>query len=230
VTAPLGTDLVLCAIDAGTGLVRFGPRLSYALAVAELADLEAAGRIAVRADGLVLLDATPTGEPLDDEALSELDERWPPPTSPLTVLWWAQWRGPRRIDPYLRAASHAGVVDVTDGTLTVLDPCPVHAAAARLISVLENPAPAPGDAAFAVLADAAGAARPHLRGWEHREQRARLRQLSRQATRGDAGRLLREGRKVVAALSSSATSDPRSIDEQIGLTRSVRNALIFRIP
>jgi hypothetical protein len=64
VTAPSGTDPVLCAIDAGTGRVRFGPRLSYALAVAELADLEAAERIAVREDGLVLLDATPTWEPL----------------------------------------------------------------------------------------------------------------------------------------------------------------------
>jgi hypothetical protein len=28
-------DLVLCAIDAGSGRVRFGPRLSYALPVAE---------------------------------------------------------------------------------------------------------------------------------------------------------------------------------------------------
>lgn len=47
---PSDMDLVLCAIDPRNGRVRFGSRLSYALPVAELADLEAAGRIAVRAD------------------------------------------------------------------------------------------------------------------------------------------------------------------------------------
>jgi hypothetical protein len=57
------------------------------------------------------------------------------------VLWWARWRGPRRIDPYLRAAWHAGVTDVTDGVLTVLDPGPIHAAVGRLIAVLEDPEP-----------------------------------------------------------------------------------------
>lgn len=43
-----GMDLVLCAMEAGSGRVRFGPRLSYTLPVAELSDLEAAKRIAVR--------------------------------------------------------------------------------------------------------------------------------------------------------------------------------------
>ena len=100
-TVASGMDLVLCAIDAASGRARFGPRLSYALPVAELADLEAAGRVAVRADGLALLDTTPTGEPHADTALSALDEKWPPPAAPLTVLWWARWRGPRRIDSYL---------------------------------------------------------------------------------------------------------------------------------
>ncbi len=43
--ASCGMDLVLCAMEAGSGRVRFGPRLSYALPVAELA-VEAAGRTA----------------------------------------------------------------------------------------------------------------------------------------------------------------------------------------
>ena len=154
----------MCAIDAGSGQCWFGPRLSYALAVAELADLEAAERIAVRTDGLALLDTTVTEEPHADEALSALDEKWPPRGSPLTVLWWARWRGPRCIDPYLSAAWHAGITDVTDGVLTVLDPGPIHAAAARLISVLEDREPTREDVAFAVLADAAQVTRPHLRG------------------------------------------------------------------
>ncbi len=222
--ASCGMDLVLCAIEAGSGQVRFGPRLSYALAVAELADLEAAGRIAVRADGLTLLGATPTGEPHADEALRALDEKWPPPADPLTVLWWVRWRGPRRINPYLSTAARAGVLDVTDGTLTVLDPGPVQAAAARLAAVLEDPAPADRDVTFVVLADAARVARPHLRGWIHRKHRARLRRLRHQAVRGDSRRLLREGRKAIAMLSGLATADPQDIDQQIGLTRSGRRA------
>ena len=222
--ASSGMDLVLCAIEAGSGRARFGPRLSYALPVAELADLEAAGRIAVRADGLTPLDATPTGEPHADEALRALDEKWPPPADPLTVLWWARWRGPRRINPYLSAAANAGVVDITDGTLTVLDPGPIRAAAARLIAVLEDPAPTRRDVTFVVLADAARVAQPHLRGWNHRKHRACLRRLRHQAVRGDAGRLLREARKAIATLSSLATADPQDIDQQIGLTRSGRRA------
>jgi hypothetical protein len=217
-------DLVLCAIDAGSGRVRFGPRLSYALPVAELADLEAAGRVAVRADGLFLLDTTSTGEPHADAALSALDEKWPPPAAPLTVLWWVRWRGPRRIDSYLSAVSHAGVIDITAGALTVLDPGPVHAAAARLTAVLQDPEPTRGDIAFVVLADAARVARPHLRGWDHRKHRACLRRLRREAVRGDAGRLLREGRRAIAMLSGLATSDSRTIDQQIGLTPSARRA------
>ncbi len=222
-----GMDLVLCAIDAGSGQCWFGPRLSNALAVAELADLEAAERIAVRADGLALLDTTSTEEPHADEALSALDEKWPPRGSPLTVLWWARWRGPRRIDPYLSAAWHAGITDVTDGVLTVLDPGPIHAAAARLISVLEDREPTREDVAFAVLADAAQVARPHLRGRDHRKHRARLRRVRREAVRGDYGRLLREGRKAISVLSSIATSDPRGFDQQIGLTPSARRAAIW---
>jgi hypothetical protein len=221
---PSGMDLVLCAIDAGSGRVRFGPRLSYALPVAELADMEAAGRVAVRADGLALLDATPTGEPFADAALSALDEKWPPPAAPLTVLWWARWRGPRRINPYLSAATDTGIVGITGGALTVLDPGPLHAAAARLIAVLEDQAPTRGDVTFVVLADAARIARPHLRGRDHRKHRARLHQLCRQTVRGDEGLLLREGYKAIATLSSSATSDSRTINQQIGLTPSARRA------
>jgi hypothetical protein len=222
--ASSGIDLVLCAMEADSGRVRFGPRLSYALAVAELADLEATGRIAVRADGLALLDASPTGEPHADEALSALDEKWPPPADPLTVLWWARWRGPRRINPYLSAAARAGIVDITDGALTVLDRGPIEAAAARLIAVLEDPAPTRRDVTFVVLADAARVTLPHLRGWSHRKHRACLRRLNHQSVRGDAGRLLREGRNAIARLSSLATADLQNIDQQIGLTRSGRRA------
>ena len=222
-----GLDLVLCAIDADSGQVRFGPRLSYALPVAELADLAGGGRVAVRADGLILLDATPTGEPRADDALSALSDKWPPPAWPFTVLWWARWRGPRRIDPYLSAAVAAGVVDVTSGVLTVLDPGPVRAAASRLVTALELPAPSPGDIAFVVLADAARLARPHLKGRSHRKHRARLRELRRQALGKNGERLLRDGCKAIATLASLAMSDGQSIDEKIGLSQSARRAAVW---
>ena len=39
----VGMDLLLCAIDARSGQTWFGPKLSYALPVAELIDLTMAG-------------------------------------------------------------------------------------------------------------------------------------------------------------------------------------------
>lgn len=59
-------------------------------------------------------------------------------------------------------------------TLTVRDSELVERAADRLIAVLDDPGPGFEDAAFAVLAEAAGIARPRLRGWDQRRRRARL--------------------------------------------------------
>lgn len=161
--------LVLCAIDTSTGQARLGPRLSYSLAVAEMVSLACAGRVGLRDDQLMIIDPEVTGEPLNDSALSDLQEH-PATYSPLTVQLWASWRGPRRIDRYLTAAVDGGIVKVvTDResgskALAVVDPEPIKQAAHRLTAVLDEPAPDIEDIAFAVLADEAGVAGPHLRG------------------------------------------------------------------
>jgi hypothetical protein len=224
-------DLLLCAIDAKSGQARFGPKLSYALPVAEMVDLVAAGRIGLREDHLVVLHLEPTGEQLAD---SELTIMVQPGTyaarGSLSVHDWAEWRGPRRIDPYLKAAGEAGIVKVvTDGQsgrkmLTVVDPEPISRVAGRLIAVLDDPTPGFEDVAFAVLADAAGVARPHLHGLDRR-RRARLFTLRHSLADDDAAQVLRAGRKAITELSRLAIEDPRTISEQIGLDQFNRIAL-----
>jgi hypothetical protein len=231
VIVSIGMDLLLCAIDASSGQARFGPKLSYALPVAEVVHLVHAGRIGLREDHLVITDPKPTGEPLADSALTDL--QLPVTYPPLTVQAWVKWRGPHRIDPYLNAAAGTGIVKiVTDGesghkTLTVTDPEPISQAARRLIAVLDDPAPAFGDVAYAVLADAAAIAQPHLRGWDQRKRRARLSALRRSTADGGAAQVLREGQKAISELSRLAAADPRSINQRIGLTPAGRTAAKF---
>jgi hypothetical protein len=222
----IGMDLLLYAIDADSGRVRFGPKLSYALPVAELVHLVLAGRVGLREDHLVILDRAPTGQPRADSALHDL--QLIPGTPLLTVHQWAKWQGPHHIDPYLKAAADAGIVKVVTAgksggkKLTVVDPEPINQVARRLIAVLDDPAPGFEDVAFALLADAAEIARPHLRAWdEHR--RARLSALRHSTGDGsDAAQVLSAGRKAIKELSELATADPRTLDDRIGLTQMIR--------
>jgi hypothetical protein len=221
-------DLLLCAIDPRTGQTRFGPKLSYALPVAEMVDLVAAGRLGLREDHLVVTHVEPTGEPLADSALAiMLQPGAYGAGGSLSVHAWTEWRGPRCIDRYLKAAGEAGIVKVvTDGQsgrkmLNVVDPEPINQAVARLIAVLDDPAPGFQDVAFAVLADAAGVARPHLHGLD-RSRRVRLFTLRHSLADGDAAEVLRVGRKAITELSRLATEDPRTIDEQIGSDQYLR--------
>jgi Golgi phosphoprotein 3 (GPP34) len=217
-------DLLLCAIDARSGQTWFGPKLSYALPVAELIDLTMAGRIAFRKNSPIITDPQPTGELLADAELRHL-HTIPAAYLPMTVQRWMSLRGPWHIDSYLSAATGAGIVKiVTAGdtgtkTLSVIDPEPIRQAVRRLIAVLDEPAPVLEDIAFAVLADAAAIARPHLDGWNQRGRRARLSALRRSRVDGDAAQVLRVGRKTVAELARLAPGDPRTIEQRMGLTR-----------
>jgi hypothetical protein len=225
-------DLLLGAIDARSGEARFGPRLSYALPVAEMFYLVQAGRVAVRADHLAIIDPEPTGEPITNSALTDVQD-FPATYPPLTVHSWAGWRGPHRIDLYLEAAVEAQIVKiVTDGqsgikTLTVIDPKPIDQVTLRLMAVLDDAAPGLADVAFAVLADAAGIAGPHLRGWDQHKHRARLAALRHVKAEGDAAQVLRAGLKAISELSALATADPRSIDRQIGLSPAARESVVL---
>jgi hypothetical protein len=80
----------------------------------------------------------------------------------------------------------------------------------RLITVLDNPAPGTEDLAYVLLADAAGIARPHLRGWEQRRRRARLAALRHTAAEGDAAMILSTGRKAIEQVSRLTGTDPRN--------------------
>jgi hypothetical protein len=230
----IGMDLLLCAVDASSGQARFGPKLSYALPVAELVYLADARRVGLRKDHLVIVNADPTGEPMADSALADL--QLPAGYPPLTVQAWAGWRGPRRIDPYLRAAADAGILKVVTEaqsgrkTLTVVDPEPINQVTRRLIAVVDDPAPGFDDVAFAVLADAAGIAQPHLQGRDQRRRRARLSALRNVTGDSDPAQVLRPGLKAITELSRLATADPAAIDQRIGLTPAGRTAEILLRP
>src|SRR5215472_17091462 len=84
----IAMDLLLGAIDARGGEVRFGPRLSYALPVAEMFYLVQAGRVALRADHLAIIGPEPTGEPIAASALTDVQDL-PATYPPLTVHSWA---------------------------------------------------------------------------------------------------------------------------------------------
>jgi hypothetical protein len=95
-----GMDLVLCAIEPGSGQARFGPKLTYALPVAELCDLTRAGRIGLHEDHLAVLDPEPAGDPLTDSALTALGDS----RAPLTVQERVDlaWPAPHRLLPRSR--------------------------------------------------------------------------------------------------------------------------------
>jgi hypothetical protein len=85
----------------------------------------------------------------------------------VTSPWTVRGRGPHRIDPYLADASSQGIVRIVTVAperkeLEVTDAEPIKAMTRRLVAVLDDPAPRFKDVSFAVLADAAGIARPHL--------------------------------------------------------------------
>lgn len=218
-------DLVLCAIDAGSGRARFGPKLSYALPVAELCDLVQGGSVRLDGDHLAVQPGA-TGDPA--AALSELDQA----RGPLTVLDWVRLRGPYCIDRYLIAAVDAGVVQVVDQNgrkvLRVADAGPIDQVTRRLLTVLDDPEPGFADAAFVILADIARVARTHLHGRDNRKRRTRLSALRHAAdSGGDGDAALRTGINAVVRLSRLAGTDPRTIDKQIGLTPDVKAAAAF---
>lgn len=94
----------------------------------------------------------------------------------------------------------------------------------RLIALVDDAAPGFEDVAFAVLADAAGIARPHLQSWDQRRRRARLSTLRDRTGDGDPAEVLRAGVKAIAELSRLATADPAAIDQRIGLILAGRTA------
>lgn len=226
-------DLVLCAIDPRSGRVRFGPELSYALPVAEAADLARAGRVGLSGGCLSVVSREPAGEPLADAALDFLQAGAARPS----VEDWVRERSLGRIPQYVAAAVEAGIVTVVPAgaavfrKLATADPARLARPSRCLAETLDDPAPESAGAAFALLADAAGVAGAHLRGRRNRARRARLASLRREAaaardTAADPDRILRDGLEAIACLRAARTAaarrayaSGRTVDQQIGLTR-----------
>src|SRR5580698_9200130 len=69
----LGEDLVLLAIRPN-GVIGTGAKLQYGLSGSELVRLAALGRVSIQDGRIVVLDHTPTGDLLLDEALASMHD------------------------------------------------------------------------------------------------------------------------------------------------------------
>ena len=226
----IGLDLTLITIDPVSGRARFGPAVAYALAVGEIVDLALHGRVELRADRLIVQYKRPVGEPLLEAALIRLAERQ---SGPPTVSQWVAERGPWRIDAYVAGLEEAGVlrlvptgVPAGGKRIEVLDASRIHAAIDRLSNAIAGGVSQPyEEQAFGALAAAARCARHHLRGWDHRADRKRLREVGRSACQDNdsdavARTILGQGTRTLRTLTKNIGTSSRTIDQQIGLTQN----------
>lgn len=192
----LGTELTLLAIDAGPEHVRTEAALPYALAVAELVELAAAGRITASGGRIEVLDRSPIGDVLADDALLRLTDLG----GEVSVEQWLKPRAQVRVEAYLSDLAQDSVGPGAE------------AAAARLHGLLADAHDplAVRDLAFAVLANATGWPRTHLSAKERHAERTRLKALTAEvagkgavaAYEGDAAfAVLRTGVRAAAQLS-----------------------------
>jgi hypothetical protein len=85
----LGEQILLLSLDDATGAAKLQLSSEWMIAVAALADLVLAGRIEVQGEQVVVVDATPTGTPSLDAALSRIGTR----DRPVDVQsWMNEWR------------------------------------------------------------------------------------------------------------------------------------------
>lgn len=196
----LGTELTLLAIDAGPEHVHTEPALPFGLAVAELVDLAASGRITLVGERIEVLDRSPTGDALTDDTLARLadvadlaDVAGPVgpggPVAPggpggpgagLSVEQWLERHAPARVEAYLAGLTSSPATGPDAAAAVAADRLRAVLAGAR------EPLPV-RDLAFAVLANATGWPKERLRGKAGHTDRARLERLTREvAGSGDA--------------------------------------------
>jgi hypothetical protein len=200
----LGTELTLLAIDAGPEHVRAEAALPYALVVAELVDLAAAGRITAIDGRIEVLDRSPIGDVLADDTLMRLADLG----EDASVEQWLERHAPARVEAYLAGLTSEDPVGDAVGP-------GAEAAAGRLRGLLADAREplAVRDLAFAVLANATGWPRTHLRTKDRHAERARLRALTAEvagsgeiaAYHGDAAfAVLRRGVRTAAPLAEQS--------------------------
>ncbi|WP_406093131.1 GPP34 family phosphoprotein [Streptomyces sp. NBC_01013] len=223
-----GDDLLLIAIVTGRRRIRIrGPeRLRFALRAAELADLGHAGRIAVGARGIEVIDARRVADRRLNNVLHSLAAAGSPPDA-------ADWlrRTPRSLtNEYLSWLEDRKVVRVrrrrdpggrTRHEILSLAPGRRRAVLDRLDGVVRaGGGEAPGDADLTLavlvqLADLARAAYPGLRGTGDRRRLAALVAGGHLASAGSrAGQATDE--ELAAALDAGADSLTRLLQGELG--------------
>lgn len=217
----MGTDLTLLVIDAdASGRPGAGPALDYALSVAELVELAAAGRIAVRGGAIAVLDRMPIGDVLADDSLARLADLGEPGQS---VAQWVERRGRWRFEAYLEGLRYDHVLrepsTARPDRIEIADTLLAQAPVRRLRVLMDDAAGPPSvtDLAFVALAGYTGWPQAHLRIAAHGRHRARIERLA--AAVAGSGEvpgfsgdpvlpLLRQGLRAVARLGRAAEADP----------------------
>jgi hypothetical protein len=217
----LGADLTLLAIHAdASGRAGAGPALDYALTVAELVDLAAAGRIAVRGGAIAVLDRMPVGDVPADDSLAGLADLGEPGQS---VAQWVERRGRWRFEAYLAGLRYDHVLRDPSAArperIEIADTLRAEAPVRRLRVLMDAAADPPSvtDLAFVALAEYTGWPQAHLGIAAHRRHRARLKRLAAAAAgsaqppgypEDPAFPVLRQGLRAVARLGRAAEADP----------------------
>lgn len=176
--------MLLLAVEGKSGRVRSRPKLSVALAAADLVELVLAGRIALNGDRLTVVSRQEVPDRPVDAALRALADNAAPRTAATSI----SERAASAFGAHLREAKQSQVLaearrtkNETFTPLAVLDQASVTGAVHRLVTVARS-ATEPGaddtsglaDLAYAMLADAVGLTRVHVGGLFNRKARAWL--------------------------------------------------------
>jgi hypothetical protein len=204
----LSDDLLLLAASPD-GTLTIPAKLRFGLAGSELVRLAAARRADIERGRIVIRDATPTGDPLLDEALASMTGRWREPTA---KAWVARHRQ-GLVGQYLARAEAAGIIRahrrkalgfIPVTRWTVLDTARAAQARARLEAAAANTGTLDlAQAALAGLASAIDVTRLVFPGRAGAAARKRLRQAAkREPAAADAVRAV-QGAATDAAVSAA---------------------------
>jgi hypothetical protein len=180
----LSDDLILLTVNSG-GTLRLPAKLRFGLAGSELVRLAAAGRVNVERRKIVVLDGSPTGDALLDQALASMTGGWLAPTA---KAWVARDRH-GLVKQYLARLVAAGVVRGERGKAlgfipvtqwTVIDAARAAQASDRLAAIATSTGPlSPEQRALGGLASAIGIPELVFPGRTGADARKRLRQIAK---------------------------------------------------
>ena len=207
----LSDDLLLLAASPD-GTLTIPAKLRFGLAGSELVRLAAARRVDIVRGRIVIRDATPTGDPLLDEALASMTGGWREPTA---RAWVARHRK-GLVGRYLARAEAAGIIRAHQRKAlgfipvtrwTVHDTARAAQARARLQAAAANTGTLDlAQAALAGLASAIDVTRLVFPGRAGAAARKRLRQAARrEPTAADAARAVQGAADAAGAAQRAAT-------------------------